>query len=197
VELTAIQVTNLRGFRDATLPLADGLTLLVGPNNSGKTSILRLLDWILNHAEESTLLGDALLTDDELRLLMPARETRNAARRLILSARILDGRRRTRFQCVGDTAHLRVGLTLPGVLRLNLGPPRRNETSDWGAALDLLRELRHDVAFSLVPASRDARSTSFRAAFRDAVLAKLEERATHAGRAGAPAEYRRIQACSG
>jgi ABC-type cobalamin/Fe3+-siderophores transport system ATPase subunit len=192
-ELTGVQVANLRGFKDATLPLLDGLTLLVGPNNSGKTSVLRLLDWALNHADEAVLLGNLPLSADELRLLMPARETRNAARRLILSIRVVDGRRRTRFQCDGDIAYLRIGLTMPGVLRLNIGPPRRNEVSDHGVALDLLRELRDEVVFSLVPASRDARSTSFRTTFRDAVLAKLEERATHAGRAGAPAEYRTVK----
>jgi energy-coupling factor transporter ATP-binding protein EcfA2 len=193
VELTGVQIANLRGFRDAVLPVSDGLTLLVGPNNSGKTSVLRLLDWALNHVTEETVLGEALLTPDELRLLMPARETRNAARRLVLHVRVLDGRRRSRFQCEGDTAQLRVGLTMPGVLRLNLGPPRRNEASDRGAALDLFQELRDGVAFSLVPAARDAQSASFRSAFRDAVLAKLEERATHAGRRGAPAEYREIK----
>jgi hypothetical protein len=89
--------------------------------------------------------------------------------------------------------HFRLGLTLPGLLRLNLGPPRRNESSDRDAALDLLHELRGDVTFSLIPASRDARSASFQSAFRDAVLAKLEERATHSGRSGAPAEYRTVK----
>lgn len=193
VELTGVEVANLRGFREAYLPLRDGLTLLVGPNNSGKTSILRLLDWVLNRASEETVLGDRLLTPEELQLLLPARETRNAARRLILWVRVLDGRRRTRFQCDGEVAGLRLGLRLPGVLRLNLGPPRRNETSDYDSALVLLRELRQDVDFSLVPASRDARSDSFRASFRQAVFGKLEERAVHSGRAGSPSEYRVVK----
>jgi hypothetical protein len=78
-------------------------------------------------------------------------------------------------------------------LRLNIGPPRRGETADWDNALPLLNELRREVSFSLVPASRDAQSQSFTAAFRGAVLAKLEKRAVHAGRAGAPAEYRRVK----
>jgi len=52
LELRFIQVANLRGFRDATLPLSDGLTLLVGANNSGKTSVLRILNWILNEVDE-------------------------------------------------------------------------------------------------------------------------------------------------
>ena len=193
IELRAIQIANLRGFRDAVLPLKDGLTVLVGPNNSGKTSILRLLDWALNWGDEATLVGDEPLSPEELRLLMPARETRNAARRLILHVSVLDGRRWRRFQCVDGVAALRLSLTLPGVLRLNLGPPRRNESTDRLAALDLLRELRDAVAFSLVPASRDAKSASFERVFRDAVLSKLLGRATHSGRAGAPGEYRRVK----
>ena len=193
LELRFVQIANLRGFRDATLPLEDGLTLLVGANNSGKTSILRILNWVLNEADEATLMGDAQLTPAELLLLFPARETRNAARRLVLGIGILDGRRRSRFKCSGDTAHLRVGLKLPGNVRLNVGPPRRGETADWEDALPLLYELRDEVSFSLVPASRDAQSQSFTTAFRGAVLAKLEKRAVHAGRAGAPAEYRKVK----
>ncbi len=193
LELRFIQIANLRGFKDATLPLEDGLTLLVGANNSGKTSILRILNWVLNEAKEATLMGDEQLTPSELLLLLPARETRNAARRLVLGIRILDGRRRSRFRCSGDTAHLRVGLQLPGNVRLNVGPPRRGETADWDDALPLLNELRSEVSFSLVPASRDAQSQSFTTAFRAAVLAKLEKRAVHAGRAGAPAEYRTVK----
>src|SRR5215216_6050553 len=169
LDLRSVQLANLRGFRQATLPLSDGLTLLVGANNSGKTSVLRILNWILNEAHEDTLMGEKQLAADELRLLLPARETRNAARRLVLGIRILDGRRRSRFQCVGDTAHLRVSLTLPGNVRLNIGPPRRGETPDWEDALPLLTELRREVSFSLVPASRDAQSRSFTVAFRDAV----------------------------
>jgi hypothetical protein len=86
-----------------------------------------------------------------------------------------------------------VGLKLPADVRLNVGPPRRGEAADWENALPLLNELRSEVAFSLVPASRDARSPSFTTAFRDAVLAKLQERAVHSGRAGAPTEYRTVK----
>src|SRR5919109_92311 len=82
---------------------------------------------------------------------------------------------------------------MPGVLRLNLGRPRRNEVSDRDAALQLLQELRQNVAFSLVPASRDAHLIRFQNAFRDAVLSKLEERAVHSRRSGAPGEYRVIK----
>lgn len=43
VVLTSIHVTNFRALRDVTLELAP-LTVLVGPNASGKSSVLRALD---------------------------------------------------------------------------------------------------------------------------------------------------------
>ena len=52
--LVGFEVENLRGFRRAALDLSNDLTVLVGPNNSGKTSIFRLLDWLLNGASEDT-----------------------------------------------------------------------------------------------------------------------------------------------
>ncbi len=43
-ELVPLRVRNLRGFADATLRLDDSVIFLVGPNNSGKTSLSRLLN---------------------------------------------------------------------------------------------------------------------------------------------------------
>lgn len=37
--LVAVRIQNLRGFADARLDLTRDLTLLVGPNNAGKTSV--------------------------------------------------------------------------------------------------------------------------------------------------------------
>lgn len=56
VQLRAIEIQNLRGFVRATVSLERDVTLLVGGNNSGKTSMLLLLDWVLNRASERTLL---------------------------------------------------------------------------------------------------------------------------------------------
>ncbi len=71
VELLAIEVSNLRGFSEARLALREGVVLLVGPNNTGKTSILRLLDWVLNRADESVLLGHRQISSEEYDLLGP------------------------------------------------------------------------------------------------------------------------------
>lgn len=194
VELVGIAVNNLRGFRNAYLPLHEGTTMLVGPNNAGKTSILRILDWVLNRASEDLLLGRKDLSSSELDLLVPARKTGGGARRIALAIRVADGRRRRRFSTDGEIATLRIGTTADGDVRLNVGPPSRSESRDeTGAALDLLRAVRRCTEFGLVPASRDAGSESFTAALTDAVAARLEERAIHARRGGTGTDYRAIK----
>jgi len=90
VELMAVGITNLRGFSQTRLSLREGLVLLVGPNNSGKTSLLRILDWVINRADEAVLRGNRLLSDDEISLLVPARRTGGSARRITLDVHIPD-----------------------------------------------------------------------------------------------------------
>lgn len=154
---------------------------------------MRLLAWVLGEAAEPTLMGEAGLTTDEMALLLPARETRNAARRLTLEVWVEDGRRHARFQCDGEClTQLRVGLAA-GRLRLNVGPPHRGEEADRTDALPLFQELREQTTFSLIPAARDAGSLSFRSSLRTAVGAKLRERAVHARRGGAAGEYRTVR----
>lgn len=196
VSLVSAEIQNLRGFQKTRLSLDRDLTVLVGPNNSGKTSLLRLLDWVFNSATDDVLTGDRALRNDELNLLMPARKTRNAARRLTLGVQVADGRRHERFKCDDGVSLVRLGIKMPGGearMRVNVGPPHRNEKTDSENALPLLNELRENVAFMLIPATRDARSTAFNRTFRSALRARLEERALHSGRAGAPAEYRAVR----
>jgi hypothetical protein len=194
--LKTISVVNLRGFEETSLTLSEGLTLLVGPNNSGKTSILRLLDWFLNEARLETVTGAVELTDTEIAMLLPARPTRNQARRLTFGIEIADGRSRRRFPCDGNVVDLRMTAWATGEVRLNVGPPRRGEANDVNnrnLALELFQELRGTTAFTLIPASRDASSQSFRAALRAAAIAKLERRALHTRKGRASAESAAIR----
>lgn len=193
VELVAVKISNLRGFNQTRLSLREGLVLLVGPNNSGKTSILRILDWVLNGAEETVFDGKQVISPDEYELLVPARRTAGRARRITLDVHIPDGRRARSFRARNNIAQLRIGVNADGQVRLNVGEPHRNEQTDLGPALELLRAVRRCTEYGLVPASRDASSVSFTAALRDAVTARLEERAIHQRRAGAPAEYRQVK----
>lgn len=191
--LVGLEIDNLRGFRHASIDLAPDLVLLVGPNNSGKTSIFRMLDWLLNHAREETLVGDVPLTETEQQLLIPARNTRGGARRLVLRVMIRDGRRQARFFATNGIVRLRFRVRSNRIYA-NVRPPRRSEPLDSEAdALALLRELREGTYFRHVPASRDVASERFRRTLSTALEARLSERAVHQTRAGAPSEYRRIR----
>jgi hypothetical protein len=187
-----LQISRLRGFRDATLRIPDRVSFLVGPNNSGKTSALRILDWALNRAEEETLMGHQTLTADESALLIPATSTGGRGRRLTLGIEVDHRGSQRRYDCLtaGGIASLRIGTTAAGRVRVNLGPPVRGETEADPLALELLQRLRERTVFTLIPASRDAGSDTFRAALRAAALARIAERALHTRRAGTYADYR-------
>ncbi len=46
VKLTSLRVSNLLSFDEFELTLGDGLTVIVGPNGSGKTNVVRVLDLV-------------------------------------------------------------------------------------------------------------------------------------------------------
>ncbi len=194
--LTHVAIASLRGFEETSLRLGDGLTLLVGPNNAGKTSILRILDWFLNEADPKTLSGRVDLSPTETELLLPARSVGKRARRLTVGVAIADGRTRRPYPGEGEVVDLRMTIKASGEVRLNVGPPRQGEAKDERnrqLGLGLFEELRTATAFTLIPASRDATSETFRGALRAAAIARLESRALHTRRGKAPAQSTAIK----
>ena len=51
--VSEIAIRNIRGFRDASLQLSKGINLLVGPNNSGKSTILKCVSMLQKRDELS------------------------------------------------------------------------------------------------------------------------------------------------
>lgn len=152
-----------------------------------------MINWVLAEADDDLLAGRRTLTDDELMLLLPARETRGAARRITLSIRIADGRRARRFDAVGNVAQLRMQFRDRSVF-LAVGPPQRSEPAiSSPRALDLMAAVRRCVPVAYIGSARDAGSAGFEAAFRRAIRGALRERLVHHGRGGAPADYRRVR----
>jgi energy-coupling factor transporter ATP-binding protein EcfA2 len=198
-----IEVTNLRGFyRKARLSLNREKTVLVGRNNSGKTSILLILRWLLEDAGKAVLNGERALDGKESDLLLPARSTRHRARRVLLRVKVGDPDKQKKYKCDDDNLARLIfdyRISSPsntGALRL-LPPGRDRPAQDWTfetdpEALDLLEHLRDQVRLIFIPSFRDVGSERFDDTIREAYMARLEERALHPNKRGAPREKRKI-----
>lgn len=170
LDVAHLRIQNLRGFDDATLLLESPTLFLVGPNNAGKTSLLKLLDVVFNRDLDRDFVK---VSDELLEVLLPARDTRNRARRLTVGVRVEDGRRHKSLQCRDGIAELRLSLTVSDRrLRANLGPPVRGEAHDSKAA-GLLSELREAMAYVHIPAGRSVDSGGFSESLAEAMTESL------------------------
>ena len=119
-------IENLRGFKRVWCDTTQQAKFLVGPNNAGKTSLLRILNWSMNQADAELLTGARDLTDIEARLLHPATETAGRARRITMEIRISDLRVARGFKARNGVAQLRLKVNQRRVTA-HLGPARRGE----------------------------------------------------------------------
>ncbi|NKZ38432.1 AAA family ATPase [Oleiagrimonas citrea] len=193
-ELTGVQADNLRGYRSTYLPIDRDVSVVVGPNNAGKTSILRILDWFLNGVDPSVFKSEWELPTDVAEFILPARETKHRARRLTLSIRVLDGRAHRKYKCSKDgVAILRLNVRLSPyrLAYLALGNPSRKESPRSDAnAVDLLTRLQEALNFFYVPSFRDVSSVRFKSTLKNAYLSRLVNKVSHHQQGGAPQEYR-------
>ena len=201
IELVSIRFQNVRGFYDATLPLDNTKSLIVGRNHAGKTSAFLLLSWLLNEASPDRLLNNDKLTEEECDLLLPARTARHTARRILLTVQFLDGRIARPFDPIGDKmAMLRVGFRISGTPSafVQLGEARRDSGSESEQkAAQLLERLQDLYSVVHIPSARDASSEQFRARFRNLFRDKLAERALHPGKqSGSTTEFKKIVSTS-
>lgn len=191
-DLRSVTLQNLHGFghTPTTLDLSRERTVMVGPNNSGKTAGLKILDWLLNEASGEVLhrsRNPRPLTEAEQSVLIPARATGKQARRLTLRIHLSSSADREAYGADTDgTVLLRYdiksqGGSYTGALQLG-APVRRKADRDRDSmkkAIAVLEGLRQDVLFLHIPSFRDADSDRFRETMRTVYRARLEERALH------------------
>lgn len=196
MHLLSIRYENVRAFTDATLVLEKRTILLVGRNNSGKTSALKLLAWLLSEETYTRLADRSHLNQYERALLLPAKEVGHRARRLTLKIRIPDGRTARRYDCVDKIATLRFGFRVTPKPRVfvQLGKPTKTSGSNTDdTALELLEALQRAYAFVYIPAARDASSERYQSRLRQLYDMKLAPRVLHHGKPGKPiGDYTRI-----
>lgn len=191
--LKSVTIEHLRGYEKATLDLTRQNILLVGPNNSGKTSLLRLLHWALKQADDTLLVDGRRLSPEEEKFLMPARNSRGGARRITLGVRIQDGRRARKFRAQDGVAQLRLQFRAGRVFAA-VGPPSRGEEARSSSrALELLAAIRSGVSAVYIGPSRDANSHEFTAALQESVRRRLAGSLIPTDPGGTSRTYRKVR----
>lgn len=195
-EIVGVTAENLRGYTATALPLDRPTTVVVGRNNAGKTSVLRLLSWLLNDVDPASLSAAWELPPATADFLLPARHTRHKARRLALHIAVRDARPHGRFSCRDGIATLRlnVRLTPSPVAFLRLGDASRGErVRSARNATELLELVQGSVRLIYVPSFRDAASARFQQTLRRSLDHRVTKKALHQTQGGAPAEYRQVK----
>lgn len=195
-EIIGVRVENLRGYSSTYLPLDRSVSVIVGPNNAGKTSVFRLLNWLLNSIQAEECSPTCQLTSVVSAFVLPARETKHRARRLSIDVRVLDGRKHRKFHCKKGIATLRLNVRLvpDPTFYIAIGDARRGEQgiSD-DAAIDLLKDLQLSTDFIYVPSFRDVSSEQFKETAQSAFLNRISAKVLHHQQGGAPREYRDVK----
>lgn len=186
--IESIAAENLRGFEQTKLALRN-LTVLVGENNEGKSSLLKMLENLMQIKSEFWE-GDLALSEEDFEFWYPANDARHKARRFTVNVKFLDGRIARGFGTKKNSVlPLRLAVDSTGSCRLNLGVPKKNEVHDKKAA-ELLNQLQGQVDLFLLPPVRDAKSSTFAQKVTHGVKQQLELKMRHSKQAGAPKEYR-------
>ncbi len=187
--LVQLGAENLRGYSNTSLHLRP-LTILVGENNQGKSSLLKMLDWLMRTPEEFWT-GDRRLDNKEFDFWYPANHTQKKARRFWIEVRFLDGRTARPFAAkYGDSILLRMAIgATDQACRLNVGPPRRGEKHDPKAA-KLLQAIRSSFQLFFLPPVRDGRSSAFADKATKQVREQIRRKLDHTRQGGTTTEYR-------
>ena len=195
IKLSSCEIENLRGYSNAKVTF-DDWQVFVGENNEGKSSILRMIEFLVNDADEALLMSQRALMPDEADLWMPANDSHHRARRITLRFSIRDSyvvktsrrkkKRRTPLRNIDFRFSIRKSdLTA----RLNVGPPRRSEVTDTDAVKTFLR-LRKRFRVELIPAVRNASSSRFVESFATLTDEIIGRKLIHDRQGGATTEYR-------
>lgn len=186
-ELVRLSIEDVGGFVNASASLK-GNRVLIGPNNGGKTGLLRILSWLMCDMDLRLLEGQRTLNQAECDLLVPARETKNRARRLLVKVQISDGRTARRF--VGSPGERET--TLRVQFRKNrtyarLGRATRGEKPEsTDQALELIHRLQDAYATVYIDAFRQGASADFQRSLADFLARHFRDALQPQGRGKRP-----------
>ena len=194
MKLESIRVENVGGFVTAEFDLSES-RVLVGENNSGKTSLLRILDWVFNGADEQLFRQRRALSEGEQKLLVPARMTRNKARRVFLRVHLTDGRVARGYHGRNGVAELRIQFRQSSTYAKLTAPTKGEAATSEPKALQLLLQLQRAYCAMYVPAARDSQSRLFKESLESAIASHLGKVLITQGRGRVPkqvATFKRV-----
>ncbi len=190
IKITAIEFENLRGYSQTRLSLDKQFISVIGDNNQGKSSVLLLLDFLINKGDEALFKGGRTLTDEESEILIPSNNAKHQARRLTLTLHFEDPKQAASYFRSGEKPILRLSVKKKNkTVRLNIGTPHRNESSDL-KAINLLKHLREQIKCCIIPANRDSNSEWFNSLLTTEIERRLNAEFHHDKQAGTTRNYR-------
>ena len=180
-QVESMRLENIGGFTVTEFGFKKS-ALLIGENNAGKTSILRILNWVFNELDGLLLEGHRVLTEDETALLQPARPTRSKARRIFLRVRIDHSRSAARYGAINGLSELRIQFRKNAVYATLEKPTRGEPTVSTAKAMELLIRTQDEYRVLYVPTGRDATSTAFVGTMRSLLKPIYEKQLIPEGR---------------
>lgn len=185
-ELRSIRFQNVRGFQNSNLSFHRQNTVLVGPNNAGKTSVLRLIDWVFNGLDEDLIRQRRKPAEAELTLLVPARVANNQARRITLRVHVPDGRHAKRFGAEDHVVQLRVRV-LADQITVRHGAPERGEPAQsTELGIEFLNNLRSQIGVLYMGSLRDSSDEVFKEQLREDLAARVARKFFSPDQGGRP-----------
>lgn len=178
MKIKSFEFAHIKAFKSLKFDF-EKTSVLIGQNDHGKSSILKVIDIIMNQLDESTVAVGTLHPDLAERLL-PLFPVNAKARRITIN-----------YDNEGDEKSLHITVRADLTFTVLEKIERNAKTSEKSIAV--LKNLRENNKFVLIPALRDASSSEFQELFsrmlREHGLSKMIPQ--KAG--GTPREYRALK----
>lgn len=181
VDLIGISLEGVHGFDHAYLPLTQLPIVLAGPNNSGKSALLRILHWVFTDVDENLISGARTLRAEERALLQPARPRQGLAQRVSLWVQLHHGSSRRAYDNTDGTAVLRLHVGANRFFMSLALPTRSEQRVTTASARRLFDALRAQNEVFYLPVGRDFASGEFSRLLDSLVRVRLESALVQSG----------------
>ncbi|MBI3560248.1 MAG: AAA family ATPase [Gammaproteobacteria bacterium] len=178
MKIKSFEFAHIKSFKSLRFDL-EKTSVLIGQNDHGKSSILKVIDIVLNQLDEKAIELGALHPDLAERLL-PIFHVNAKARRITITYSDIDKDKQLHIT-------VRQDLTFTVLETIEKG------AKTTSASIDVLKKLRNHNRFVLIPALRDATSPRFQELFSKMLRVHGLAKIIPDSAGGTPREYRTLK----